>query len=99
MRDRMLIYEVSANGKDWTEQWLYDKEVEEERRKGYQIRCSFCRKLEGEDNLVLLTPGKYNDVSAMRSESGQWTIVGFQKDIPTMPFPMNYCPKCGRRLS
>ena len=100
--ERMLLYEMSANGQDWTEQWLNLKDVEREREKGYLIRCSFCKKLDElkeVNDSVVMTPGKYVEVCVNLNGDKNKVIVGFGEDDVTQPFPMNYCPKCGRRVN
>lgn len=97
----MLLYEVSANGADWTSQWLTDEDVEDTRKQGYVVRCSFCKKLSGltkPNDSVVMTPGKYTEIRVNMNGDHHLVIAAVGDSDRTESFPMNFCPKCGAKV-
>lgn len=98
--ERLLLYEVSKDGEHYSQQWLTVREVERHRGMGFKVRCSFCAKVDQLNNneSCMMCPGRFGAVHGMRNDDGNPVIVGFLESAVTSVFPMNYCPKCGRRL-
>ena len=98
---RLLLYEISSNGKDWTEQWLDDDDIEVERANGFFVRCTACKKFDELNNpgdSALLTPGDFSEIRVILNGDGRLILAGCGEAGETFPFPFNYCPKCGRKV-